>query len=508
MTDRPSGSAALLTGRIGRITTALGGALAALGQSPFDLWPLSLAGFAAVLSAASAGQTRAEIALRLWLGGALYFAVALHWIVEPFFVDAARHGWMAPFAILLMAGGMALFWALPGRLIARALPTAPLTRAMALALAIAIGELARAYIFSGFPWAHPGHVLIASPYLGLAALLGPHGLTLAVLLVSAGLAALILLRFGPIVAIVAIAAIWAPWLSPPAPDRAPDGAPLVRLIQPNAPQDQKWDPEMMPVFFQRGLDLTAGPGELDLIIWPETSLPELLSRATFSRQAIAEAAGGVPVIVGAQDLDEIGARNVAALLEPGGTPAWIYRKHHLVPFGEYIPLRQVAQRIGLGGIADVIGGGFFPGAGPALFDLGPELGRAYLMICYEAIFPQYIRQVDRPDWLLHLTNDAWFGSFSGPYQHLALARLRAVEQGLPVLRAANTGVSAVIDARGQIVSQLPLNSAGALDAGLPAPRPATLYAQIGDLPILAALGAALLGLLGLGRLIPVSSKSH
>jgi apolipoprotein N-acyltransferase len=130
-----------------------------------------------------------------------------------------------------------------------------------------------------------------------------------------------------------------------------------------------------------------------------------------------------------------------------------------------------------------------------VFDIGGGLGRAFAMICYEAIFPGYIRQVDRPDWMVHLTNDAWFGSFSGPYQHLAIARLRAAEQGLPVLRAANTGVSAVIDARGRISAALPLNEAGFLDAALPAALPPTLYARTGDLPsilaVFLATGAAM-----------------
>jgi apolipoprotein N-acyltransferase len=190
------------------------------------------------------------------------------------------------------------------------------------------------------------------------------------------------------------------------------------------------------------------------------------------------------VLVGAQRFAGLGARNTAVLLTPSGDIAQVHDKHHLVPFGEYMPGGAMAATLGLRGLAEVLGGGYSPGPGPALIDLGGGLGRAFPMICYEAIFPGYIRQVPRPDWMVHVTNDAWFGSFSGPYQHLAIARLRAAEQGLPVLRAANTGVSAVIDGYGRVLAALPLNTAGYLDAALPPALRPTLYARTGDLPLL------------------------
>jgi apolipoprotein N-acyltransferase len=171
-------------------------------------------------------------------------------------------------------------------------------------------------------------------------------------------------------------------------------------------------------------------------------------------------------------------------LTPNGQIAAVYDKHRLVPFGEYFPGGTAAQALGIRGLAEVLAGGYAPGPGPAVLELGGALGGVFPMICYEAIFARDIRRVPRPDWMVHLTNDAWFGALSGPYQHLALARLRAVEQGLPVLRAANTGVSAVIDARGTITAALPLNVMGALDAPLPPALPPTLYGRMGDAPIL------------------------
>jgi apolipoprotein N-acyltransferase len=196
------------------------------------------------------------------------------------------------------------------------------------------------------------------------------------------------------------------------------------------------------------------------------------------------------VILGGQRLVGFRARNTAALLTPEGMIRQVYDKHRLVPFGEYMPGGAVAQALGLRGVAELLANGYAPGPGPELIAIGGGLGRAFPMICYEAIFPGHIRDVPRPDWMVHLTNDAWFGGFSGPYQHLAIARLRAAEQGLPVLRAANTGVSAVIDARGRVLAALALNEAGFLDAPLPRALQPTIYARSGDLPLLVLVGLA------------------
>jgi len=476
-----------------RLAVAAGaGGVAALGLAPFDLWPLGWTGLTGLLLLTALAPSPARAALTGWIGATAFFAVALHWIVEPFFVDAPRHGWMAPFALVLLAGGLALFWGLAAWIAAWRVPvTRPALRLAALAGLLVLAEALRATIFTGFPWAHPGHILIGSPLLALAPLAGPHGLTLLVVGLAAGIAAALILRpmlalvlaAAPVVAAV-VAAMLVPADAPPAPD-----APIVRLIQPNAPQHLKWREDMVPVFFQRALDLTAAPPldggpEPDLIVWSETALPVLLERSDAARVRISEAGGAAQVLLGGQRFEGFGARNTSALLSPAGMIRQVYDKHHLVPFGEYMPGGAAADALGLRGLAEILGGGYSPGPGPEIIDIGGPLGRAFPMICYEAIFPGYIRQVPRPDWMVHLTNDAWFGAFSGPYQHLALARLRAAEQGLPVLRAANTGVSAVIDARGRVLSALPLNEAGFLDAALPPALPPTIYARTGDVPVL------------------------
>lgn len=471
---------------------ALCGAVAALGLAPFDLWPLGWAGLAALLPLVAMAPTPGRAALTAWVGGTAWFAVALHWITEPFLVDAARYGWMAPFALVLMAGGLALFWALAGWVMARLVPPGRTAlRLAALAGLLTLSEVARATVLTGFPWAHPGHILIGSPLLSLSALAGPHGLTALVLAIAAAIAAALVSR--PWLALVPaalppLAALAALGLAPPMAAPPPD-APVIRLVQPNAPQHLKWRADMIEVFFQRGLDLTAaapidgGPAPT-LVVWPETSLPVLLEQSDRARARIAAAGGAAQVLLGGQRYAGFRARNTAALLDPDGAVLQVYDKHHLVPFGEYMPGGAAAEALGLRGLAEVLGGGYSPGPGPGLLVIGGGLGRAFPMICYEAIFPGYIRQVDRPDWMVHLTNDAWFGGFSGPYQHLALARLRAAEQGLPVLRAANTGISAVIDGRGRVLASLALDQAGFIDAPLPPALPPTVYAQSGDLPVL------------------------
>ena len=482
---------------------ALAGAGAALGFAPFDLWPVGWVGFAALLALVALAPSPRRAALLGWIGGTAHFAVALHWIVEPFFVDAARHGWMAPFALAFLAGGLALFWGLAAWAAARLVPgDRPGVRLLALAGFLTLAEVGRATLLTGFPWAHPGHILIGSPLLALSAWIGPHGMTALVLGVGAAAARAWLSRrwraavWAGGVAIGALAAVL---LVPPAPMPAFD-APVVRLVQPNAPQHLKWREDMIPVFFQRGLDLTAalpagdGPAP-DLVVWPETALPVLLERSDAVRARLSGAAGPAQVLIGAQRFEGFSARNTSALLDAEGRIRQVHDKHHLVPFGEYMPGGALADALGLSGLAEVLAGGYSPGPGPALIDIGNGLGRAFPMICYEAIFPGYIRQVDRPDWMVHLTNDAWFGRFSGPFQHLALARLRAAEQGLPVLRAANTGVSAVIDARGGIVASLALDEAGFLDAALPPALPPTVYARSGDLPVILLVLFATTGVL-------------
>ena len=448
------------------------GALMGLAYPPFDLAPLGLLGLAVALGVVPLLPRSAA-----WAGWALgygHFAVALHWIVEPFLVDVASHGWMAPFALVFMAGGLALFWALAFGLGAR------LGR-LGIALALVAAEMARAHVLSGFPWAIPSHGLIGTLGYWPAAWVGPFGVLLGLVLAAWALG-----RahgaFGAALFAAVLALYVAPLPAPPAPEAA---APLVRLVQPNAPQDEKWDPARMPVFFDRMMAATRAGDPVDLTIWPETAVPFLMHQGARYYSAMAEAARGGEVMLGLRRVEGKRIFNSAVVVGPDGDISAPYDKAHLVPFGEYIPLGHVLERFGLRGLAQSEGGGFSSGGVQPLVETGA--GAVRVLICYEGIFPEEIATEQRPDMLVVITNDAWFGGFAGPFQHLALAQARAVEFGLPVLRSANTGVSAVIDARGRILAQLGMGEEGYLDHPRPPLRPVTLYARTGDWGALVAL---------------------
>ncbi|PIE15410.1 MAG: apolipoprotein N-acyltransferase [Rhodobacterales bacterium] len=469
------------------------GLLTGVGQAPFAQTWFAILGLSAVFGLF---LTTVSIRQAAWLGWAFgtgYFGLVLNWIVEPFLVDVARHGWMAPFALVGLAAGLALFWALAFGLAKKQ------GSLLALAVFLTLAELARSYVLTGFPWGLLGYIWLDRGLDQLASVIGPHGLTLLTLLGVWALVGGIRRRsWGALTGLLAGFAgllAYGLWLAGAAPVPRPD-APIVRLIQPNAPQHQKWDPMLVPMFFQRSLSLTAAAAKPrpDLIIWPETSVPYLLNRSTGPLAQMTEAAGGAPVVFGVQRRDGPRYLNALAVLDRDGVVSTIYDKAHLVPFGEYIPAAALAKRLGITGLADQDGFGFGAGPGLRLLDL-PGLGRALPLICYEAIFPHEVVGAPRGDFLLQITNDAWFGNLTGPQQHLAQTRFRAIELGLPMVRAANTGISAVIDGRGRITTRLALGQAGFVDAPLPAALPATIYAKTGDTPLIILLLIATAGLL-------------
>ncbi|MDH2327450.1 apolipoprotein N-acyltransferase [Cereibacter sp. SYSU M97828] len=447
------------------------GAVAALGQAPLGWWPATIAGLAGLTWMLGRGGGWIG-----WFGGAGYFALALNWIVEPFLIDIARHGWMAPFAVVLIAFGLALFWAVAAEVAVR-LPRPALGFAVTLTLA----EFARGHVLTGFPWAMPGHVWIGWAPAQVAALIGPNGLTLMTVLI----AVLALSWRWAAAGLLAAGFVFGLWrLKQPEPTALTQ---TVRLVQPNADQHLKWDPQQAQIFFDRAMALTAQPGSPDLVIWPETSVPYLLDTESGLLPAIARAGQGAMVAVGIQRVEGARGFNSLAVIAPDGQLVDTYDKHHLVPFGEYIPFGDTMARIGITAFASQLGNGYSAGRGARVLDFGP-LGHALPLICYEAVFPQDVAAApERPAWLMQVTNDAWFGTLTGPYQHLAQARLRAIEQGLPLLRAANTGVTAVIDAKGRVLDSLPMGEAGKLDAPLPAALAPTPYARWGEWPAMLLL---------------------
>jgi len=478
----------------------MAGAFAGLGQAPFDAPVALLIGLFAGFSMFIQSPNVRRAALTGWAFGSGYFALSMMWIVEPFLVDAATYGWMAPFALVFLAGGLALFWAL-GFGVARALGPA----VWGLPPALAAAELLRAYVLTGFPWGMPAQAMVNGMLGQAAAWIGPHGVNLliftliAILVVPKARAT----RAHSVQAVVGVALVslvyWSVVAMPIEAGVPENGGRIIRMIQPNAPQHQKWDRAMMPVFFRRQLEFTGaaprdGGPRPDLVIWSETALPTMLHYAQDVLEEVAKRAGGAPVVAGVQRLDDQKLFNTMVVIDPTGKVTAQYDKHHLVPFGEYIPMGDYLEQFGLRGLAASQGYGFSAGPGPQLVEIA-GFGRALPLICYEAVFPQDVNNApERPDFLLQITNDAWFGNFSGPYQHLAIARMRAIEQGLPMVRVANTGVSAMIDARGVVTHSIALGTAGFLDAPLGAALPVTVYARIGDLGVLVLLVLVLSGL--------------
>lgn len=467
---------------------ALAGGAMALAQPPLGLWPaLFAAGPFLHLLWARAETVRAAF-LTGWAAGAAFFGLALHWIVEPFLVDAARHGWMAPFALLLMAGGLALFWGAGFALAAalRRFGGGPFL----LAAAWALMEFARSYVLTGFPWALPAYAWMETPLLQSAALIGPYGLSLLTLAALLAPGALLEWKRRALPALLCLPALAGLWLwgaaRIPEAEAADASRPLVRILRTDIDQNEKWAPENARLFFERLLALSEGGAEPPaIVLWPEAAISFPIDMAPEAQAMIGRALGPAALGLGSLRLDagpegliEAGAlwRNSFFLMDGRGLSA-PYDKVHLVPFGEYLPFDAAMAAIGLKSLAG-LGAGIVPGAAPALMR-APGLPPFAPLICYEMIFPrETARAAAGAEWLVLVTNDGWFGAWAGPRQHFEKARMRAVETGLPVARAANRGISAMIDPWGRAEEA----AAGerALDARLPDSLPPPPYARRGE----------------------------
>jgi apolipoprotein N-acyltransferase len=471
------------------------GGIAALGQAPIDAWYATLIAFFVIFKILSRAEGGTFAALFGFCAGFGYFAVTMNWIIQPFFIDLKQDGWMAPFALILMSTGLAVFWAVACGLAYRAMQGIDgklISRSgfiLALILCLSSAEYLRGVIFTGFPWALIGHVWINTPVAQLAAFVGPNSLTV-LLLMLAGLPIIYGLRgiFFSALALAAVVAFGLNRLNIVNP--MVDWPLTVRLVQPNAKQSAKWNPSFAQLYLDRQLAFTTVQPLPDIVIWPETAVPYYSLDDTQLVTSLALAAQGRPLLFGYQRYDGVRAWNSLGLIDKNGTFHEAYDKHHLVPFGEYMPFGDfLYEWFGLAGLAAQEGYTYSAGMGPKLINLGP-LGTVLPLICYEVVFPQIIHNAPRrPDWILQITNDAWFGNFSGPAQHLAQARLRAIEQGLPLVRVANTGISAIIDPYGRITAHLPLNQAGFKDGTVARALPPTFYALLAEQIFFAWMGA-------------------
>jgi apolipoprotein N-acyltransferase len=455
-----------------------------------------------------------------WWWGFGYFLAGLYWIGEAFLVEAEVFAVLMPVAVVLMPAGLALFYAAAAAAAASFWKSGA-CRVVALALSLSAAEWLRGHVLSGFPWNVLGYAL-TSPLelMQSAAVLGVYGLTLAAVLLF-GLPAVLWTEserrtWGrwaalaiALLPLVCAGALGRARLATATPDTVPGVK--IRVVQPSVPQREKWQPENWARFFQDHLDLSARnpQGAADNlagvthVVWPEAALPFPPLDSPQALAAIGELLpDGTVLIAGAIRIERPPATpsvpvrffNSLLVLGKRGLLLALYDKIRLVPFGEFLPLRRLLSAIGLREIASREG--FSSGVSPRpLLDI-PGLPPTVPLICYEAIFPGAVVQgLERPALILNVTNDGWFGNTTGPRQHLHQARVRAVEEGLPLIRAANNGVSAAFDAYGRQLAQLDMNARGTFDVALPVALPPPPYARLGDAVFLAAwfLGATLLG---------------
>jgi apolipoprotein N-acyltransferase len=431
-----------------------------------------------------------------WFFGFGYFLAGVYWMAFSFFVQADQFAWMAPLAVMGVPAFLALFSGAAAAL-AVSFWRPGWARIFLFGAVWVVLEYARGHILTGLPWNLAGQALAGSAIgAQTAAWYGAYGLSLVAIFLSAAPAAS-LDQKGPralaglgIMIIGAAVVFAAGGIRLALPEPQGDGRNLVRIVQPNIPQREKIEQGMWVRNFERQLEHSTSPVPPDaqlFIIWPENGAP-LLNEA---RTALALLTDELPdnsiLIAGAVRrergaLDEMRYFNSIAIVEEtpeGRDVTRHYDKHHLVPFGEYLPFYDLLNAIGLAQLTPYGDAGFAAGDGPAAIEAGGTVFAP--MICYEAIFPgASYPNGERPEWLVTVTNDAWFGDTSGPRQHLDMARLRSIESGLPMARSANTGVSALIDGKGRILARVKLYTAGKIDAPLPPALPPTLYARVGD----------------------------
>jgi apolipoprotein N-acyltransferase len=451
------------------------GVLLALGHAPFNMWFLSFVAICLCILQIEKQKERLRIALYIMFFGIGYFIVTLNWIVEPFFVDFLLHAWIAPFAIFSISIAMSLFWFVFSYVFA------PMGARWALVLGIAIAEYFRSFVFTGFPWGTIASLFVSSPFAQLLSLVGPFGLGLLVFaivmfLVSSLESRKIVSTFVGLF-ILSSMLFWGLQrqnLEIEFTDKT------ILLVQPNAPQSEKWNEDLAPVFFNRMIKSTAEANKVSLIVWPESAIYYPLNFADELVKEISKASSGIPVAFGALRFDENKKLLNSLILHSRDEKQQIYDKSILVPFGEYLPLSYFLSNLGLSSMVNSYGAGFTPGPGAALIEVDSDFYFQPL-ICYEAIFPSILRATSsRPDLVLQITNDAWFGRFSGPYQHLQILKMRAIETGVPVARSANTGISAVISATGKIIESLPLETQGSLELNIPKALNSTVYYNWGE----------------------------
>lgn len=483
-----------------RLIFLLCGAVAGLAHAPVYFVP-GLAGFAVIILAAVRSDTAKAAFVRSWIFGFGYGLTSLYWIGWSFFIEAGKFGPLAIPAIVLLISILAIIPAIAGLLIYRFIPKRPMSLVISTAALLIILEMIRPYI-TGFPWNHYASVWAFSGVtLQPLRWFGTHGYGFVTMLLALSAGGWLLrhrialpftkgppLVFGLILLIMlGVGALRM--------EASPEGSqPAIRLVQPNIDLLTRRTEDGRYVLLNKQIELSTNnvPDTVKLVVWPETALPFDPTQDQQARLIAARALSeGMTLITGSDrfdiNTDPVQIWNSLAIITPEAELLGIYNKRHLVPFGEFLPARNLLTRFGLKKLT----------AGTLDFSAGTEntilsvegFGRFASLICFEVAFPVNMNEVDNDlDFLVNITIDTWFGTTSGPYQHMALARMRAVETGLPMLRAANSGVSVAFDGYGREIGRLSLNTEGALDLAMPmkATRPERYFLK----DILASLNSA------------------
>ncbi len=495
------------------LSALLAGIVAACGFQPIAAWPATLACLAVLAILLQRTESPWAAARIGWCFGFGHFVLGLNWIATAFTYQAAMPPALGWVAVVLLSLYLAV-WPALAAVGARWVAGDDRVRlALLLGAAWTLGEWLRATVFTGFAWNPIAAIWAGGPLAMPARLIGTYGLSgLTVAAAAMAPAVWAMLRTAAadrrpatgrmLATLLPFALLFALTIAmrglPLAPAAGP--APIVRIVQPNVNQNEKWDEGFAARNFARLVRLSGRPGAAPrLLLWPEVAVPDFLEEDPLARLRIAALLGPRDeLLTGAQSLHYAADGSLASAgnslfaLDPGGTIRAKYDKAHLVPYGEYLPMRPLLSRLGLSRLApgDI---DFRPGPGPRTMLL-PRFGAVGAQICYEIVFSgRVIDPAHRPRMLFNPSNDAWFGRW-GPPQHLAQAQLRAVEEGLPVLRSTPTGISAVIDADGRLLASLPWHAMGAIERPLPPPRVATPFARAGNLAAL--LFASLLATVG------------
>jgi apolipoprotein N-acyltransferase len=478
------------------------GLFSALAMAPISFWLILFVTFSCLWFLLQKCMTTKQVFWIVWVFGFGYFTAGLYWIAAALFVDIASNWWVLPFAVMGLPAIMAFYPALALVLWHRLAWRGP-ARVILFIACWNFADHVRGWMFTGFPWNLWGYTWIDTPLIQSVSLWGIYGLTLLTLV----------LVFLPIfwwqetqkkssrafvIFVLLLLAFLIPWGVAREKAVIPSTDFRLRIVQPNIPQEAKWDEQQQLAHEEKLWRLTSQKtfSPPQMVIWPETAITLVGTNDVFRLENNLQQylmpqtilAAGV-LDVGWDDKNDVPTFfNRLAFYDGMGRRVGLYDKSHLVPFGEYLPfqeywpVRPVAFQAGR----------FTAGTGVQTMQI-QSVPSFSPLICYEVLFSgETASKLPRPAWILNITNDAWYGNSSGPYQHLVLTQVRAIEEGLPLVRVANTGISAVIDPTGRLVQTLPLNAEGVIDQFLPQALQPTLFARVGNIVFWSMLGFLLI----------------